>query len=330
MEIYNTIYIRNNQSKLRVEKWSDFANATHIGHTEPSSSRKRFMSKSFIGGPRYMKQNFQDAMAICKWYSYPDLFITFTCNPKWPEISHFLNDRGRTLFAECLRLNLMLLYKILEKISCLGEWKQKRGLPHAHILLFLHRDNKIPTSITIDRIIFVEIPDKDVDINLHNQVKEFMMHGPCGAVNRKCSKHFPKKYNEKTYVDGDDYPVYRRRNNGDTINKGKIELDNGFILSYNPILLCRYQAHINVKWYNQHKSIKYLFKYINKGPNRVTTIIDQHIHGQNIDNSEDKIDNLLTCRYVSPCEAMWRTLAFDIHYRFPVVQRLSFHLLNDL
>ena len=29
-------------------------------------------------------------MAICQWAGYPDLFLTFTCNPKWLEIVSFL------------------------------------------------------------------------------------------------------------------------------------------------------------------------------------------------------------------------------------------------
>jgi len=33
-----------------------------------------------------MIQNYQDAMTIYRHYGNPDLFITFTCNPKWPEI----------------------------------------------------------------------------------------------------------------------------------------------------------------------------------------------------------------------------------------------------
>ncbi len=37
-----------------------------------------------------MIQNYQDCMALCRVIGYPDLFITFTCNPKWPEISHLL------------------------------------------------------------------------------------------------------------------------------------------------------------------------------------------------------------------------------------------------
>ncbi|GJX00668.1 DNA helicase PIF1, ATP-dependent, partial [Tanacetum coccineum] len=32
-----------------------------------------------------------DAMALCRTYGNPDLFITFTSNPKWPEISEVLD-----------------------------------------------------------------------------------------------------------------------------------------------------------------------------------------------------------------------------------------------
>jgi hypothetical protein len=41
---------------------------------------------SFIGGPRDMKARFQDAMALVQSIGKPNLFITVTCNPDWPEI----------------------------------------------------------------------------------------------------------------------------------------------------------------------------------------------------------------------------------------------------
>uniref|UniRef100_A0A804Q6J5 Helitron helicase-like domain-containing protein n=1 Tax=Zea mays TaxID=4577 RepID=A0A804Q6J5_MAIZE len=41
---------------------------------------------SFTGGRRYHVMNYQDVMAICRVYGPPDLFVTFTCNPKWKEI----------------------------------------------------------------------------------------------------------------------------------------------------------------------------------------------------------------------------------------------------
>ena len=62
------------------------------GDTTPASIGKRIvLSSSFTGSPRYMIENYQDAMVICKWASYPNLFITFTCNAKWPEIETFLS-----------------------------------------------------------------------------------------------------------------------------------------------------------------------------------------------------------------------------------------------
>ena len=41
---------------------------------------------SFTGGPRAMQGLYHDAMAVIRKLGKPDLFITFTCNPKWPEI----------------------------------------------------------------------------------------------------------------------------------------------------------------------------------------------------------------------------------------------------
>jgi hypothetical protein len=34
-----------------------------------------------------MIQNYHDGIAICHVYGAPDLFITFTCNKNWPEIT---------------------------------------------------------------------------------------------------------------------------------------------------------------------------------------------------------------------------------------------------
>ena len=44
----------------------------------------------FLRSPRALKENFEDAMAIIKKYGKPDLFITFTCNPKWRMVTENL------------------------------------------------------------------------------------------------------------------------------------------------------------------------------------------------------------------------------------------------
>lgn len=44
------------------------------------------LPSSFRGSPRAMQQNYQDAMALVTNFGKPDLFFTFTCNPKSREI----------------------------------------------------------------------------------------------------------------------------------------------------------------------------------------------------------------------------------------------------
>jgi hypothetical protein len=219
---------------------------------------------------------------------------------------------------------------------------QKRGLPHAHILLFLHPDDKHPTPIEIDRIISAEIPNWNKDPQAYTAVKQYMVHGPCGSINpsascmidNRCSKHFPKKFYSETTIDEDGFAIYRRKNNGRFVERNSVKLDNRFIVPHNIDLLVKYQAHINVEWCNRSRSIKYLFKYITKGPDRATLILEENVHVdastgiQHVTNT-DEVKAYLDCRYISAIEACWRIFQFDIHYRLPAVERLNFHLENE-
>ena len=79
-------YIRANQSDLRSEIYKGIHEAILKGDVEGNSAGKIIVPSSLTGSPRYMINNYQDAMAICRAYGNPDLFITFTCNTCWPEI----------------------------------------------------------------------------------------------------------------------------------------------------------------------------------------------------------------------------------------------------
>ena len=67
-----------------------------------------------------MQQLYQDGMAIVRKLGKADLFITFTCNPKWPEIvsnllhGHSANDRP-DLVARVFNLRLKVLIAQLVK-----------------------------------------------------------------------------------------------------------------------------------------------------------------------------------------------------------------------
>lgn len=78
---------------------------------------------------------------------------------------------------------------------------QKRGLPHAHMLIWLSHSAKKDLRNNIDQFISAEIPDEEKDPVGYDVVKKFMIHGPCGPNYRnspcmkglKCGRKFPKK-----------------------------------------------------------------------------------------------------------------------------------------
>ncbi|KAI4334690.1 hypothetical protein L6164_013405 [Bauhinia variegata] len=295
------------------------------------------------GSRRYIDQLYFDAMAICGTVGYPDIFLTFTCNPKWLEVKRLLDlvrlkpeDRS-DIISRIFKIKLIHLMSDLKTNQVFGKIIanvytiefQKRGLPHAHIVIFLQASDKFLAPNDIDKIISAEIPNPTKDKELYDLVKNHMIHSPCGRLNLHapcmkthwCSKGFPKKFQETTSINNDRFPVYRSRSTGIFIEKNNVIFDNRHVVPYNATLLKRYQAHINVEWCNQGASIKYLFKYINKGYDRVTT----NLH-TSLENQHDGIKSYLNCRYVSPCEGCWRIFGFSIHLRYPVVERLYFHL----
>ncbi|CAH1419114.1 unnamed protein product [Lactuca virosa] len=342
-------YIRNQQKVLRCESYETLRSVKNNGNTDISNIGQRvILPSSFTGGARYMMQNYLDVMSLCKCFGYPYYFITVTCNPKWPEIQRFIADTNLKpedrpdILSRLFKMKLDSLIKDLKKNSLLGSVEvvvytvefQKRGLPHAHICLFMHSDYKLPTVEHIDRVISAEIPNKDDDPELYALVSEIMMHGPCGSdnpkcpcmIDNKCSKNFPKTFTEHTSVDENGYLIYRRRNDGSFVEKSGVKLDNRSVVPYHKLLLKRYQAHINVEWCNQGASIKYLFKYINKGPDRATVAVVPSNNADDNDDVVDEIKNYYDCRYLSACEALWRIFKFDVHFRTPSVVRLPFHL----
>ena len=168
------------------------------------------------------------------------------------------------------------------------------------------------------------------------------MHGPCGSsnynspcmVDGKCSKHFPKNFNANTTIDEEGYPVYRRRDDRRTVEKGGVLLDNRYVGPHKVDLIVKYQAHINVEWCNRSRAIKYLFKYINKGVDRGILVLENDTTVTSADTPRnntctDEIKRFLDCRYISATEACWRIYEFDIHYHQPSVERLTYHLPNE-
>ncbi|CAM0877887.1 unnamed protein product [Alopecurus aequalis] len=91
VEATRLLYHRLNQDTLRSETYQGISDAVGEGSSTGKNIGVQYLlHSSFTGGRRYMVLNYQDGMAICRHFGAPDLFCTFTCNPKWPEISDAL------------------------------------------------------------------------------------------------------------------------------------------------------------------------------------------------------------------------------------------------
>uniref|UniRef100_A0A0D3A349 Helitron helicase-like domain-containing protein n=1 Tax=Brassica oleracea var. oleracea TaxID=109376 RepID=A0A0D3A349_BRAOL len=101
VDVYSSIeedrlrWHRINQDVLRAELYSNVCDAVGKGDTDARTVGKRFiLPPSFTGGPRYLIEKYHDAMAICRQFGNPDLFITMTANPNWKEIKNHLAAYG--------------------------------------------------------------------------------------------------------------------------------------------------------------------------------------------------------------------------------------------
>ena len=331
VEANNLNYIRHHQQQLRVEQHQGLADhvANLAENAHISAGVAVILPSSFEGSPRNMRERCCDAMSIFARWGAPDLFITFTANPSWPEITENMRPGEHSsdrpdLIARVFKIKLDTLINDLTKHGVLGQSKayvysiefQKRGLPHSHILVTLRAEDQFTTTERIDQFVCAEIPAHSSP-RLREIILRCMMHGPCGTVNPhapcmkdgKCSKDFPKTFNDVTVPSVSGYPIYRRRP-GEQAHVRSIQMDNRFVVPYSPYLMLKYNAHINVEVCTSLHAIKYIYKYIYKGFDCANIAITSD--GQP-ELRYNEISNFIDCRYVSAPEAMWRLLESKMH-----------------
>ncbi|XP_021985438.2 uncharacterized protein LOC110881517 [Helianthus annuus] len=332
-------YYRMNQNVFRTEFLQGVHDAVQHGDTEGRDIDKRIvLPSSFIGGPRYMYKHYQDALAICRVHGNPQYFITFTCNVKWPKIERYMarfpslkaQDRP-DIIARVFQRKVKSIMNFLKTNKPFGDVAadlymiefQKRGLPHCHLLLWVTQPYRIKDASDVDNYISAEIPNPILEPQLYKIVTDLMIHGPCGIVkpdapcmsSGSCSKNYPKEYQEVTSFDDSGYVHYRRQSTGFTVTKNGMKIDNGYVVPYNRVLSMHYMAHINVEYCGWSMLIKYLFKYISKGVDRIhytikkSPSLTEDTHTADSPHV-DEIRNFLDARFICPHEASWSILNF--------------------
>jgi hypothetical protein len=327
-------YLRKLQTNNRAATQIDLQD--HYLHN-PQDLRPRGhfikLPSSFPGSPRAMHQHFLDSMEVVKSLGTPDLFITFTSNPKWVEFQRILGadqavENHPFLVCRVFHLKLKYLLQLITEKRFFGRVNslcyvvefQKRGLPHAHIVVILNEEDKIRTPEQVDHFLCAEIPDKEARPILFETVMKMNVHGPCSPArcmrDGKCRFNFPKPPSLTTDFASGSFPAYRRRPGISVQYNGRI-VTNQDIVPYNPDLSVLMNAHVNVEICGSARCIKYLYKYIHKGPDMANIELAEEL---------DEIINFQRNRYVSPPEAAYRILEYPMTYCSHTVQRLDLHL----
>lgn len=113
------------------------------------------LPSTFVGSDRYMQQELQDIMGVFTKVGTPDIFITMTYNPNWPEIQRHLSE-GQTansrpdIVTRVFRMKMKHMMREVIDNDVSGRFFSfvgvigfhKRWLPHAYCIFCLSKQDK--------------------------------------------------------------------------------------------------------------------------------------------------------------------------------------------
>ncbi|KAK6031189.1 hypothetical protein OSTOST_02664 [Ostertagia ostertagi] len=158
---------------------------------------------------------------------------------------------------------------------------QKRGLPHCHMLLIMKERWKVRTPEECDRAVTAEIPNPETEPELHAAITSYMIHRRCGPADPQS----PDSQNLCVTIHSDEW-----------------------VVPTNPYLIMKYDCHINMEICGMISAVKYLYKYVYKGPDRANINIEGA--GEN-----DEIKQHLNTRYVCAPQSLYRIFGFPLQDR---------------
>ena len=170
-------WLSKNQDKIRGAAYQDFKDIADGVIPNPEQMGKLIILPStHKGSNRFMRELYHDFMAVVRVHGPPTLFVTMTCNPNWPEIKECLFDNESAtdrpgIANRVFQQRLLRMVDDLYKHGVMGRAVakvyviefQKRGLPHAHILIFLRPEDIPHSTDQVDRLVSSEIPDPAVN-----------------------------------------------------------------------------------------------------------------------------------------------------------------------
>ncbi|CAM9437982.1 unnamed protein product [Laminaria digitata] len=158
---------------------------------------------------------------------------------------------------------------------------------------------------------------------VHQKCGDFNPNAPCMTTckktdNKLCSKHYPQPFHEHTTTNASTGRADRHKTINGERRTVETDIDNQWIVPYNPFLLMKFDCHICCDLVTAKAVIAYLYKYCFKGRDMAKAKI--LLEGNEIEAYKS---------IISSSEAMWRIFGYAMQYRTPIVILLFVHLQGE-
>ncbi len=123
-----------------------------------------------------MQQLYQNLIVLIKYFNKSDLFITFTANPRWKEITDtlFFNQiyiNRPDIIIRIFRAKLKRLIHLIRVRAAFGPYKiyiytveyQKPELSYTYIIIFIHADHAFFKPEHINNFIYAKFFDRQLN-----------------------------------------------------------------------------------------------------------------------------------------------------------------------
>ncbi|KAL3125241.1 hypothetical protein niasHT_005847 [Heterodera trifolii] len=317
------------------------------------------MPQTFAGSRQYYQGKYADLMTMVRHLGAPTWFVTFTGNPKWPEISEALRGRENYVHRPDIVCRIFMdkateFIKdvtercVLGKVAgwCYSVEHQKRGMPHIHLLLILEKGGRLTTPEQVDEYVCAQVrytnyvrlaPGDDLEVGSRRGDKKQVMgddHTPAADPERDWAEVRYQRIPARGRVPERQHAAcgqthYKKRKGG----RSALLLDDSRVIPYNPYLLLKYGCHVNIEYVFGQKACKYIFKYLLKGFEKAYVQVAQPRGGGSKRSGEDgeqmfdydEIAATFKVRYMTAMEAFLRLNSYKIVGTSHQIYTLSVH-----
>ena len=314
-----------------------------FSNPDDESMNETYLPGSTHGSPRHMAGLAKNALVLVSEYGCPHVFLTLTCNPKWPEILSQLL-RGQTAFdrpditAPVFKSRLDLLKANIRNGKYFGGSKvtytfhvieyQYRGLPHAHLVIRLADAPDIDNPDNDALINFVnehflaEMPRFEGDENPNvfpvdgepsfteeykqKCVELVRMHNThkCAVAVNGCKKESTDRC-KRGYSNTDEVSdTYINVTTNRIVYRRRMPCDL-LIVPYNLEIMMDWDSHTNCEYSGSAYCALYMYKYCYKGAAKSERIALESEHGN------DEIQHFIYGRVMCSMSVYWRLCGYQ-------------------